>query len=185
MWLIYKFTSPSGKSYIGQTNNLDNRIRVHQIHTGCRAIHNAISKYGWASFQIEILADNLSIDEANNLETKFILEHNTLSPTGYNLKLGGDSHSPSLETRTLISNSKQNVPRPPHIQEDMRTRNIRIPRSESTKQKISETMSGRIMSEDHKRKIGQANKGRSMSEEEKQKRRDGYARYRERMTSSP
>jgi predicted GIY-YIG superfamily endonuclease len=31
VYLIYMFTSPSGKSYIGQTFNLEKRKKTHQL----------------------------------------------------------------------------------------------------------------------------------------------------------
>jgi group I intron endonuclease len=107
MYYIYKHTSPSGKSYIGQTTNVARRIREHRSSNNCRAFHNAIQKYGWELFSTEILAIVQTIAESNELETKYITEHNTLTPNGYNLKLGGDNKIISEYTRKLISIAKQ------------------------------------------------------------------------------
>lgn len=90
-YLIYMHTAPNGKSYIGQTCNLQKRNHGHQTKAACRAIHNAIQKYGWDNFNHEILAENLSLEEANKLEQRLIAAHNTLSPNGYNLRAGGNS----------------------------------------------------------------------------------------------
>lgn len=98
-YLIYKHTSPSGKSYIGQTNNYNKRCNHHRsVSSNCRVFTNAIKYYGWDNFTHEILHKNLSLEEANELESICILEHNTLSPNGYNLKTGGLNSNHSQET---------------------------------------------------------------------------------------
>lgn len=96
-------TAPNGKSYIGQTNNLHRRNIVHKNTNGCRAFSSAIKKYGWDNFTHTILADGLSLDEANRLEAEFIAKHNTISPYGYNLRTGGESPAFSEETRKKLS----------------------------------------------------------------------------------
>jgi group I intron endonuclease len=99
-YLIYKHTSPSGKSYIGQTKDYEKRCAAHKrLSSGCRIFSHAIQHYGWDTFSHEILHDNLTIDQANELEALCILQHNTLSPNGYNLRTGGDNETVSDDTR--------------------------------------------------------------------------------------
>ncbi|PPD54336.1 MAG: hypothetical protein CTY12_03325 [Methylotenera sp.] len=195
MYYIYKHTSPSGKSYIGQTNNISRRIIEHRSSDKCRAFHNAIQKYGWDSFVTEILATVQTIEESNELETKFITEHNTLTPNGYNLTSGGDNKIISEETRLLISQAKQGAKNPQFgkdpwnkgltketssiIQEKTNRwlenyqpenhPHFNKPRSEETKQKISIGLSGIPKSTEHKQKLSNVNKGKVLSEETKQK----------------
>lgn len=153
MFLIYKHTSPSGKSYIGQTNNFNRRTNGHaSINSPCRALKNAILKYGWDNFSHEILVDNLTLEQANELETKFILEFNTLSPNGYNLTTGGNNKVASNETKKKISMS-------------LTGRTI----SDATKIKISKIHKGKITSDETKRKISESHMGKILSEETKQK----------------
>lgn len=129
-YIIYKYTSPSGKSYIGQTNEPERRKRSHKHPTNsCINFRNAINKYGWNSFTYKILAENLSLDEANILEPKFILEHNTLAPNGYNLTTGGNNYVCSDESKKRMSISRRKRIIPPHTEEH--------------KQKISNTLKGR------------------------------------------
>lgn len=59
-YLIYMHTSPSGKSYIGQTNNLHRRDIVHKNTNGCRRFALAIKKYGLDNFTHKVLIDNLT-----------------------------------------------------------------------------------------------------------------------------
>lgn len=94
---IYKYTSPSGKSYIGQTTtNPMRRASGGEGYKGCVAFYDAIQKYGWSNFILEILeeieSDDL-ISELNDLEIFYINKFNTISPYGYNILLGGNNKS--------------------------------------------------------------------------------------------
>lgn len=102
-YLIYKYTSPSGKSYIGQTNNIKRRENKHKTENGCRAFAAAIAKYGFDNFTREILLENLSLDDANIKEEYYIRIFNTLSPNGYNLTTGGDNKVRSEEYKQALS----------------------------------------------------------------------------------
>ena len=107
IYLIYKHTSPSGKSYIGLTNNYLRRCNEHKSSNSCVALNNAIVKHGWDNFTHEILLENLTLDEANHQESLLIESHNTLYPNGYNLREGGSHHSFSEETLMKMSNNKK------------------------------------------------------------------------------
>lgn len=137
--VIYMHTSPSGKSYIGQTNNYEKRCREHQTHTGCRAFYSAIKRYGWENFKHEILLSGLSIDEANRLEVEQISIFNTVSPHGYNLRSGGDSSVPSDETRALMRES--------------RSRQVMAVVSDETRLKMSIAHTGRKHTKESKAKM--------------------------------
>src|SRR5665811_1174384 len=105
-YLIYKHTSPSGKSYIGQTKNYERRCKEHQCSSSeCRAFSSAIAKYTWDMFTHEILAEHLTIDEANVMEHQYIVDHNTIAPYGYNLTSGGLNRVVCEETRIIIRNN--------------------------------------------------------------------------------
>ena len=88
-YVIYKFTSPSGKSYIGQTCDFERRKKQHQSTSCSPAFANAIDKYGFENFIEEILEEHLNIDDANIQESYWIDYNNTMSPNGYNLMTGG------------------------------------------------------------------------------------------------
>lgn len=91
--MIYKYTCiVNNKGYIGQTGNLSSRESHHRLpSSGWVAFRNAIKKYGWNTFARSILAEQLTIEESNKLEEKFIAELNTLVPNGYNIKNGGNN----------------------------------------------------------------------------------------------
>lgn len=107
--LIYKITNRiNGKSYVGRTKNLKARISQHKTHDYCRALHRAIKKYGIDNFDVVVLQDNLSFDDAAKLERELILSENTLTPNGYNLILEtAQGRNPSPETRARMSSSQQ------------------------------------------------------------------------------
>ena len=84
---IYCYTSPNGKKYIGQTRTtLKQRASIEGKHyQGCSAFYNAIKKYGWKNFQVEIL-EEVPLDVIDEAEVNYILDYNTTDPKfGYNL----------------------------------------------------------------------------------------------------
>lgn len=152
-YLIYMLTSPSGKSYVGQTLNYQRRLREHKSskkHNKCKAIFYAIEKYGWDSFKKVVLHEGLTKEKANELEISVISEMNTVVPNGYNISLGGagSSYEKSVETRKKISQAQ-----------------IGRKQSEETKIRLSIAHTGKKLSADHVEKIRNANKGRKYSEE--------------------
>lgn len=105
--VIYKATSPSGKVYIGMTNNLKYRKKKHLIDSKKRAgkFHHAINKYGFDSFKWEILHACKERSEACKLEQAEIKNYDSFQ-NGYNMTIGGDGVSGlpvNPETRRKIS----------------------------------------------------------------------------------
>jgi len=81
------------KKYVGQTNDTYHRFSKHiKPYSGCRYLINAIKTYGWENAKIEILLTDLTLEEANRLETHYIDTLGTLVPDGYNLTRGGDNN---------------------------------------------------------------------------------------------
>lgn len=108
-YVIYKLTNKiNGKAYVGKTYNLTERLKGHLNSDCCRAIHRALLKYGIENFNIEIISKSNNEDELANLEYKMILEHETMTPKGYNLTLEtNQGRIPSQESRDLMSSSRQ------------------------------------------------------------------------------
>lgn len=90
-YLVYIITCvTSNKSYVGVTNNLQRRMRDHRSpRSSCKALYNAISCHGWDNFEVKTLVNNLSRQEAYELEPLLIEEHGTRIPNGYNITGGG------------------------------------------------------------------------------------------------
>lgn len=105
---IYVATSPSGKQYVGQTHrSIAIRWKEHQADAldpskdKCKALNRAIRKYGVAAFNVQMIACCLPwlLDE---YEEEFILALNTLTPHGYNIKIGGSSGRHNEATKEAI-----------------------------------------------------------------------------------
>lgn len=97
MKLIYAYVKKATNEvkYIGQTNNLSFRIWQHKYDSyreGCKEyeypLSRALRKYGIDAFEIQILEDNLTEDEANEKETYWIRFYDTCFK-GYNQNTGG------------------------------------------------------------------------------------------------
>lgn len=112
-WIVYEHISPSKKVYVGITKQKPNnrwkkgngyiRKDNHQP-----LIANAIKKYGWNSFEHIIIASNLTLVEANNIENSRILHYKSLG-ISYNITNGGDGWEGckhSTESIRKISESK-------------------------------------------------------------------------------
>lgn len=54
---IYKITSPSNKIYIGQSKNIEKRIKSYKysLAKGQPRLHNSIKKYGYKNHTFEII----------------------------------------------------------------------------------------------------------------------------------
>lgn len=96
--VIYKLTSPSGKVYIGRTNNFEQRMTEHKseatrdrTHT---PIYKSIRKHGWDSFTKDVVATVETEEDAILLERTFIKKYDTVK-FGYNChdatELGGNT----------------------------------------------------------------------------------------------
>lgn len=99
---IYKWTSPSGKSYIGQAVNLKRRsnefLNFEREYTSKRnglnlsAIDKARKKYNSAELWKYEVLEYSDVKNLDDLEIKYIAEFNTTdSKTGYNSTEGGES----------------------------------------------------------------------------------------------
>lgn len=117
MGIIYKLISPSNKSYIGQhkTEDVTHRLKTHvngfntymnnvkeheqlqlknpnvvinaTFSKGCVLLYKAFAKYKPDQFKCIVLHTNIPLCNLNELEDRCIIEHNTLAPNGYNLRL--------------------------------------------------------------------------------------------------
>ena len=91
---IYKITNrDTGKSYVGQSNDIERRFKEHQT-VGEKSripVDIAIQKYGKDSFLYEII-EECNIDELNVKETYWIQTLDTVN-NGYNCNIGGEQQS--------------------------------------------------------------------------------------------
>lgn len=183
MGFIYKLTFPNSKSYIGYTTQImRKRLEQHRADArrgGRSALHKAIRFYGPPEVSILFEAN---LPELLDAEVRFIEEHNTLVPNGYNILIGGQI-SPmigschSLETRARMSAS--GLGRPSHrkgktLSEEtkakMRGPRVKRPRSEgqiATATALGILAKGKIMSAATRAKMSIASTGRLHTEDAK------------------
>lgn len=104
---IYKYTSPSGKSYIGQTTySLAHRAGNNgEQYKKCPSFYRAIQKYGFENFQVEILA-TVPIDQLDVMESKYIQIFDTYLH-GYNETLGGQDNFITRGKKTVYQYSAE------------------------------------------------------------------------------
>lgn len=116
--LIYKYTSPSGKVYIGKTINEKARKNQHKtLRNPHTYFANAIRKYGFKNFKYEVLIKfkpTLDIKKLNRvlnkLEIRYIKLYNSINPSyGYNLTLGGEGTCGYIHTEETKQKLKQDV----------------------------------------------------------------------------
>jgi group I intron endonuclease len=108
MGYVYLVTNMiNNTKYIGQTkcNDIETRWASHRKmlkDSIGRYLLSAYHKYGIKNFKFQIIC--ICFDEAcDELEEYYIKKFNTLSPNGYNLKLGGKSSRHSEETKQIIA----------------------------------------------------------------------------------
>ena len=137
----------NGKQYIGQTHrSLETRFQEHcgtSTTSVSPKLKNAIKKYGKNKFKIDVLwAGDVSDDELNNMEIKYIETYNTLHPNGYNLTKGGAGGRHSDETKLFLSEKSKKM------WENKRDAMLEIRRQQWTderKAKLSETLKQRYI----------------------------------------
>lgn len=109
-YLIYKHTNKiNGKCYIGQTCYTNSTHRWHSNGSGYKSqqkFYRAILKYGWENFEHQILIENLTKQEADELEIAYINQFDSIE-NGYNLLIGGSGQTTQGEAVYQLSLDKQ------------------------------------------------------------------------------
>lgn len=147
LWKVYvHINKHNGKRYVGVTskNKPEHRWNSGRGYKENPHFISAINKYGWDSFEHVILYDQLSENEAKDIECELIKKWNTQNTKyGYNIASGGSGTPgchPSEETRRKLSEAR-------------RRENL----SEETLARRSAALKGRKFSEEHKKRIGIGN----------------------------
>lgn len=106
---VYKHTSPSGKVYIGITcQKPEYRWNNGKGYGYNHYFMSAIQKYGWENIAHEVLAENLTKEQACILEIELIKQYDSCNPlNGYNATFGGECEIPCDSTRKKMSIAKK------------------------------------------------------------------------------
>lgn len=94
IYKVYMHTNKiNGKVYIGITcKTLNDRFRSGNGYNHNAHFKSAIQKYGWNNFEHTLIADNLSYEDACEMEINLIaLYDSTNREKGYNVSYGGES----------------------------------------------------------------------------------------------
>lgn len=155
---VYKHTSPSGKVYIGITQQRpEDRWLGGLGYRRNEYFFRAILKYGWDNFTHEILHSGLSKEEACAAEVALIAAyHSNEKAHGYNLTSGGEHPTLSPEHRKKIGDTQ---------------RGKKL--SEEHRRKISEVQRGRKPTDETRKRLSEARKGKHHSEETLRKLTEG------------
>jgi group I intron endonuclease len=150
---VYLHTSPSGKSYVGQTrgklvNRWCDQVKITRWprHAGYRyPLSRAIRKYGSKAFEHQVLAVAKSKEELDNLERVWIILLQTRNPEyGYNITAGGEGN-PGLKHSAAIRQ--------------------KISRNRKGKAVGNTNAAGHVWTDEEKTRVSLALKGRKFSPE--------------------
>lgn len=109
-FVVYMFTFPNRKSYIGRTCNFAQRLKNHsKKSSGCIYVRRCLKKYdGWENVDVTILKSNVKgAYLANQWEKFFIGTFDTLAPRGLNCTPGGDGVCFTDEIRRKIGDANR------------------------------------------------------------------------------
>jgi group I intron endonuclease len=159
---IYKIINiTNNKVYIGQSYNIERRLKEHEKNYVFKGYHlqKAIKKYGWSSFNTEILIqiteDAYTQELLDFYETYFVFYYDSINYIyGYNIKFPGSHGKASKESKRKMSENHANVVGKNHPMWGKKF-------SEESKRKMSEAQMGRKFSEESKRKMSEAKTGKN------------------------
>ena len=149
---VYKHTSPSGKCYIGITNQKpENRwghngfnyvIKKKDEKFKHPYFANAILKYGWENFKHEILQSNLTKKEASDKEKEYIAYYKQRGKS-YNITDGGEGicgYKFTEEQRERLSENHKGIKQSPETIARRVAKNIGKVRTNEQKMKTSKSV---------------------------------------------
>lgn len=146
---VYEHLFPNGKRYIGITcRSLKERFKNGYGYVHNEYMTNAINKYGWCNVEHKLLFDNLTKEQAENIEIELIKKYDlTNRKNGYNIELGGKAANRiTEETRIKLkekcsgkNNARYGVEVSQETREKMRKAKLgkKQPESQKIKRRIS------------------------------------------------
>jgi group I intron endonuclease len=138
---IYKIVNPKGKVYIGQSINIEKRLKDYEYCTNCKnqkQLYNSIKKYGWDNHIASIL-EECEITLLNTRERYWQDYYNVLTEEGLNCRLttttdkSGKNSEESNLRRSMTQKGISKGPRP-----DVSERNKKV-------------HTGKVITEEHRR----------------------------------
>ena len=142
--VIYMYTSPSNKKYIGQTINEKSRKSQHKNLKTDTSFSRAIQKYGFSNFKYEVLikfkptSNRIKLKRVlDKLEQRYINLHKSNDPEfGYNLNKGGEGNIGYKHTPEMITYLKT-CPKTEEQLKNLEKRGSHKPKTEEHKKYLS------------------------------------------------
>lgn len=160
----------NNKKYVGLTSmKLNQRWQNGNNYKHSTYFYHAIQKYGWENFLHEVYANNLTADEAAELEQKLICELNTTDRNyGYNLDSGGWCPKHSEITKDKIRKKITGIKRSSETKEKLRQASkgnkssVGRKHTDAAKEKNRQAHLGKthVLTEEAKERIALSNKNR-------------------------
>ena len=89
-YLVYVHTVPNGKKYVGITKqDKERRWLKGAGYEHQPKFYKAIQEYGWRNIFHEVIAENLTEQEARQMEKEYISKFGCYDMNGYNTRSGG------------------------------------------------------------------------------------------------
>lgn len=161
-YCVYMHTNKiNNKIYIGQTcQSVHRRWRNGDGYKDNPYFYNAIQKYGWDNFEHEIIASNLTVEEANKFESVLIEKLDTMNPSkGYNLQSGGANFTVSELTRQKLSEAGKNRVVSDETKQKLSISKIGDKNPMYGKRGSLNPIYGKPRSEEHKKNLSLSHKG--------------------------
>lgn len=160
-WCIYRITNLiNGKTYIGQHKYSD--INDSYFGSG-KLLKQAFKKYGKENFKKDILVQDIkTLEEANFLEKKYILQERIMGKSEYNIHEGGTGGAQPIEIynnperlRKLSQSLKNFYKNHPEAKEKIRQKNFQRYQNIEERIKTAKATKSALSSEDIRKKISE------------------------------
>lgn len=176
---IYKITSPTGRVYVGQAMDVEDRKKEYSILRNCiqqKRLYSSFLKYGWGAHIFETI-EKCNISELNSRE-RFWQEHfDVIGKNGMNCVLQNSEEKRKVYSEKVLkkmSISKRGINNPMFGRRGEDSPIFGIKRSENTKNKISlintgekHPMFGKLHSEKSKKSMSISRSGSNNYESRK------------------
>jgi len=179
---IYKWTSPTGRIYVGQSKDLKQRKEWYLgggvERSNMTKLKRSFKKYGVINHAFDIV-EYCSIEQLNDKEIYWGLHYNTLEK-GLNCKLGEQNCIFSKSTKNKMSKAKKNFKLSPES-EIKRQDSLRKTwdRKNQIREERKKNKPRYIPTEKHRKNLSQAKKGKSIHTDESKQKLSNFGKNRD------